>query len=102
MKYFANCEELKTLHETSKVALGSIARIVVDIARSFNKNAPGLDVETFPPRCSHLVRAAMHLHSTSQGSLEEDRLTDLDELKTMLKTLHRRWSIAGKALSMQN
>lgn len=48
---------LHELHETSRVALRTTVRMVVDVARSLNQRAPGIDVEFLTPRCSHLVRA---------------------------------------------
>ena len=88
--------ELESLRNSSQAAISATVRMVVDIARSFNANAPGLDVEILPPRCSHLVRAAGHLLATSDDMPYKERLADVDEIKKMLQYLNQRWRMAGK------
>ena len=73
--------------------------MVVDIARSFNENAPNIAVEILPPRCSHLVRAARHL-LTNEDISSREGLAGLEQIKIMLNYLDRRWKMAGKCICM--
>lgn len=83
------------LHETSRVALRTTVRMVVDVARSFNQRAPRIDVEALPPRCSHLARAAQRLLDISNNGTYEESEMNLNEIRNMLKCLNRRWRMAG-------
>lgn len=91
--------EQETLHKSSRAALGTTVRMVVDVARSFNENHPVLDVESLPPRCSHLLRAAHHLFVTFDDVSCVERRADIDEIMKMLRCIAERWGIASAYLS---
>ena len=82
--------------ETSRAAIEATVRIVVDIAQAFNQQAPLIDLEALPPRCSHLARAAQNLVNISDHSLYEESKMALSDIRKMLTTLDRRWGMAGK------
>lgn len=86
------------LHETSRAALRATVRMVVDVARSFNQRAPEINVETLPPRCLHLARAAQNLLEMSDNVTYEGSEASLSEIRAMLTCLKRRWRMAGKYL----
>ena len=87
------------MHKTSRAAVAATARMVVDIARSFNENSLNIAVEILPPRCSHLVRAARHL-LTNEDVPSYERLAGVEQIKIMLNYLDRRWKMAGKSICM--
>ena len=86
------------LHETSRAALSATVRMVVDVARSFNQRAPQINVETLPPRCLHLARAAQNLLGMPDNVMYEGSEAGLSEILTMLSCLKRRWRMAGRYL----
>ncbi|MCJ1403640.1 hypothetical protein MMC11_006863 [Xylographa trunciseda] len=90
--------ELETLHKSSKSALSTLAKIVVDVARSFNKHIPDIDVETLPPRTLNFVRTAHYLLANSGDAYSKECYADIDEIRTMMRYLSRRWKIVGKHL----
>ncbi len=71
-------------------------RMVVDVARSFNQWAPTIEEEAMPPRCSHLARAAQSLPNASNSGACEKSQMGLNEIRSMLKFISRRWGMAGK------
>lgn len=88
--------ELDFLHKSSKAAINTLAKMVVDVARSFNERTPGLDIEILPPRASNFVRAACYLLSTSDDVDSKECCADINEIQTMLRYLSQRWKLAGK------
>ena len=84
------------LYETSRAALETTVRMVVDVARSFNQRAPTIDLEVLPPRCSHLARAAQHLIDISDDVTYEESKSTLSEIRKMLTCLDWRWRMAGR------
>ena len=83
------------LHDTSRAALRTTVRMIVDVARSFNQRAPEIDVEVLPPRCSHLARAGQYLLDSTKDLTYEGSEASLNEIKTMLSSLNQRWRLAG-------
>ena len=92
--------EQETLHKSSRAALVTTVRMVVDVARSFNENMSLLDVESLPPRCSHLFRAAHHLIATFDDVSYKERCAGIDEIMKMLGCIARRWGIASAYFSL--
>ena len=88
--------DLHELHETSRAALEATVRMVVDVARSFNRRAPTINLEVLPPRCSHLARAAQHLIDISENVTYEESKSESSEIREMLTRLDRRWRMAGR------
>lgn len=88
--------ELKPLHKSSKAALSTLAKMVVDVARSFNENIPSIDIETLPPRTLNFVSTAHYLLANSGDAYRKETHADIDEIRTMMRYLSLRWKIVGK------
>ena len=79
-----------------------MTRMLIDIASSFNKNLPILDLELYPPTCVHLVRWIMDSFlGTEKGPRDEvGGGHNLQELSKMLRYLNNRWKIIDGSKSI--
>ena len=96
------------IKKSSLPALDSMTRMAIDIASSFNRNLPVLDLELFPPMCVHLMRWVMHNfvggmngnlmtngdnEMSGQHQQQQQQENDFQELSKMLYHLNHRWRI---------
>ena len=96
IKHSEDASQFHAMQKASQAALAAAGRMVVEVARSFNQNSPTINIEILPPRCSHLVTAALHLVHNSVDRDFKEVTKDVEELRMMLKCLNRRWGFAGK------
>ncbi|MCJ1384950.1 hypothetical protein MMC17_008068 [Xylographa soralifera] len=88
--------ELEILHKSSKAALSTLAKMIVDVARSFNKNIPSPDVETLPPRTTNFASTAYYLLANSGDARSQECQADIDEIRTLMRYISQRWKLVGK------
>ena len=86
---------MKMLEDRQKgswAALDTISKLVVDIAHSHSKNLTSHNIETLPPTCSYIVRAALKHLSTNRHVDGDVRFEDCEALKKMLGHFNHRWN----------
>ena len=84
----------------SRIALNTITRMVIDIARAFNAQSKDFDIEILSPFISHVVRAAQQHIMMAGGNMTEGWHRDFDELRRFLAFFNQRWLVAGKELGV--
>lgn len=91
----SNVSGLTKCKNCSANALSTIARIVIDMSYSFNRDISNSDINALSPACSHIIRAAWQ-HIKIVDDLRDDIWNqDFDTLKKTLEYFHHRWTIAG-------
>jgi hypothetical protein len=80
---------------TIRVTLHTITRMVIDIAREFNKTSDGYNLEVLCPTVHHIARCAQEHIMTCDNFQDVQWQQDFAELKIFLKYFNKRWTIAG-------
>lgn len=80
--------------KSSSAALDTATKMVIDIAHSHNKNITNYSIDTLPPTCSYIIRAALKHLNTNRYVDNEEWFRDCEALRKMLGHFNHRWSIA--------
>ena len=86
---------MKTLEDRQKgslAALDTVTKMVIDIAHSHSKNVTTYNIDTLPPSCSYIVRAALKHLSTNRHVDGEIWFKDCEALRKMLGHFNHRWN----------
>jgi hypothetical protein len=88
-------KKFEDLQDGSLAALDAVTKMVIEIAHAHQRKIGSYSVDTLPPTCSYILRAALKHLDMDPHLEEEEWLTDYMAVSGMLGQLNHRWSVTG-------